>query len=87
VTALATWELRWSFADAEIWKQRLRFMVAGFGDTGRVFDNVGGTTLRGWKFDVGGGLRLAWNMATVISIEYGVSEEGGLLYMELGHQF
>jgi len=48
---------------------------------------VGGTTLRGWKFDGGGGLRLAWNVATVISFEYGVSEEGGLLYMELGHQF
>ena len=87
VTALATWELRWSFAETTIWKQHLQFMVAGFGDTGRVFDNPGGTTLRGWKCDVGGGLRLAWNVATVISIEYGVSEEGGLLYMELGHQF
>jgi outer membrane protein assembly factor BamA len=87
VTALATWELRWSFAETTIWKQHLHFMVAGFGDTGRVFDNPGSMTLRGWKFDVGGGLRLAWNLATVISFEYGVSEEGGLFYMELGHQF
>ncbi len=87
VTALATWELRWSFAEATIWKQHLQFMAAAFGDTGRVFDSVGGTTLRGWKFDGGGGLRLAWNVATIISFEYGVSEEGGLLYMELGHQF
>lgn len=87
VTALATWELRWSFAEISVWKQHLRLMAAAFSDTGRVFDNVGGTTLRGWKFDGGGGLRLAWNVATVISIEYGISQEGGLLYMELGHQF
>ena len=87
VTALATWELRWSFAETVVWKQHLRFMLAAFGDTGRVFDNVGSTTLRGWKGDVGGGLRLAWNLATLISFEYGVSEEGGLFYMELGHQF
>lgn len=87
VTALATWELRWSFAETTILKQHLRFMAAAFGDTGRVFDSLGGTTLRDWKFDAGGGLRLAWNVATVISFEYGMSEEGGLFYMELGHQF
>jgi hypothetical protein len=87
VDALATWELRWSFADTELWKQHLRFMLAGFGDTGRVFDEVGRTTLHDWKFSYGGGLRLAWNLATVVSFEYGRSEESGLFYMELGHQF
>ena len=87
VTALATWELRWRFAETTIWKQHLGFALAAFTDTGRVFDNPGSMTLRGWKIDAGGGLRLAWNLATVISVEYGVSEEGGLFYMELGHQF
>ena len=85
VTALATWELRWSFAETVVWKQHLRFIPAAFGDAGCVFDNVGTTTLRGWKGDVGGGLRLVWNLATLISFKYGVSEEGGLFYMELGH--
>jgi outer membrane protein assembly factor BamA len=87
VTALATWELRWTFAKTDILRQHLSFMLAGFGDVGRPFDTLGGTTLRGWKYDVGGGLRLAWNLATLISFEYAVSEEGGLFYMELGQQF
>jgi outer membrane protein assembly factor BamA len=87
VTALGTWELRWTFGQTEILKQHLSFMLAAFADTGRPFDSVGSMTARDWKFDGGGGLRLAWNLATLISFEYGVSEEGGLFYMELGHQF
>jgi outer membrane protein assembly factor BamA len=87
VTALATWELRWRFAETTIWKQHLGFALAAFTDTGRVFDNPGDMTLHGWKIDAGGGLRLAWNVATVISFEYAVSEESALFYMELGHQF
>ncbi len=87
VTALATWELRWSFAETDILKQHLGFTLAAFTDTGRVFDSPGSMTLHDWKIDAGGGLRLAWNLATIISFEYGVSEESGLFYMELGHQF
>jgi hypothetical protein len=87
VTALATWELRWGFAQTAIWKQHLAFMLAVFGDTGRVFDSLDTLTLHDWKYDAGGGLRLAWNLATLVSFEYAVSEEGGLFYMELGHQF
>jgi hypothetical protein len=86
-TALGTWELRWGFAETEILKQHLGFMLATFADTGRPFDGLGKLTMNNWKYDAGGGLRLAWNLATLISFEYAVSEEGGLFYMELGHQF
>jgi outer membrane translocation and assembly module TamA len=67
--------------------QHLRFMLVPFVDTGRVFDSVGDTTFEDWKFDGGIGLRLAWNLSTVVGFDYARSDEGGAFYMELGHQF
>jgi hypothetical protein len=80
-------ELRWSFAEKMFRGQHLRFMLVPFVDTGRVFDSVGDTTLKDWKFDGGIGFRLAWNLSTVVSFDYARSGEGNLFYMELGHQF
>jgi outer membrane protein assembly factor BamA len=85
--AYGTGELRWSFAETMLWHQHLRFMLVPFVDTGRVFDSVGDTTLKDWKFDGGLGFRLAWNLSTVVSFDYARSSEGSLFYMELGHQF
>jgi outer membrane protein assembly factor BamA len=86
-TAVDNAELRWTIGESVFLKQHLRFMLVPFVDTGRVFDSVGDTTLTGWKVDGGGGFRLAWNIATVVSFDYGVSTEGSMFYMELGHQF
>jgi outer membrane protein assembly factor BamA len=83
----ANGELRWSFAEATVWKQHLRFMLVPFVDAGSVFNSVGDTSFQDWKFDGGLGLRLSWNLATVISFDYARSGEGGLFYMEIGHQF
>jgi hypothetical protein len=85
--AYANGELRWSFAEAILWKQHLRFMLVPFVDTGRVFDKIGDSTLEDWKFDGGIGFRLAWNLSTVVSFDYARSSEGTMFYMELGHQF
>jgi len=56
-------------------------------DVGRVFDDVDRFSLNDWKVTGGVGLRIAWNLATVVSFEYGVGSEGGLFYMEIGHKF
>lgn len=80
-------ELRWNFGKTTLWGQHLRFMLAPFFDAGSVFDSVGDTTLRNWKPDGGLGVRLSWNLSTIISFDYGRSGEGSLFYMELGHQF
>jgi len=85
--AFANGELRWSFGETMLWGQHLRFMLVPFVDTGRVFNSVGDTTLADWKFDGGVGFRLAWNLSTIVSFDYGRSTEGTLFYMELGHQF
>ena len=80
-------ELRWSFAEATFKNQHLRFMLVPFVDAGRVFGSVADTTLNGWKVSGGAGFRLAWNLATVVSFDYGVSSESSFFSMELGHQF
>jgi hypothetical protein len=85
--SFADGELRWSFGEATLWHQHLRFMLVPFIDTGRVFNSVKQTTLDDWKFDGGLGFRIAWNLSTIISFDYGHSSEGNLFYMEIGHQF
>ena len=85
--AYANGELRWSFGERVLWNQHLRFMLVPFIDAGRVFDSVGDTTLENWKFDGGIGFRLAWNLSTIVSFDFGRSSEGNMFYMLLGHQF
>jgi outer membrane protein assembly factor BamA len=80
-------ELRWSLPDFTIWDQHLRPMLVPFVDAGRVFDKVERFSLKDWKLTGGLSLRLAWNLATVISFDYGIGSEGNLFYMELGHPF
>ncbi len=86
-SVLANIELRWSFIDFTILHQHIKLMVTPFLDTGRVFEDVGETSFGGWKTGGGAGLRVAWNLATIMSLDFGVSSEGTTLFMELGHQF
>lgn len=80
-------ELRWTLADFTVWGQNLRRMLAPFVDAGRVFDGVGRFSPSDWKITGGLSVRPAWNLATIISFDYGYGSEGGLFYMELGHTF
>jgi len=80
-------ELRWSFTEFTVWQQHIRLMLSPFANGGRVFDNLGNTTLSDWKYGGGLGLRLAWNLSTIVSFNYAVSSEGEAFYMELGHPF
>lgn len=80
-------ELRWTLTDFTVWNQNLRPMLVPFVDAGRVFDKVGRFSVKDWKVTGGLSVRLAWNLATIISFDYGFGSEGNLFYMELGHPF
>jgi hypothetical protein len=84
---LLTGEIRWSFVDFDLWSQHLKLGLAPFVDIGRAFDKPSSTTCEDWKIDGGIGLRLAWNLSTLVSFDYGVSEEGHFFFMNLGMQF
>jgi outer membrane protein assembly factor BamA len=80
-------ELRWSLFDFTLLRQHFKPMLVPFVDVGRVFDKVDRFSLKDWKVAGGLGLRVAWNLATIVSFEYGMSSEGNLFYMAIGHQF
>ena len=86
VAALVNGEVRWSLGETVRWNQHFRPMLAAFVDTGRVFDDVA-LSLERWRFGYGLGFRFAWNLSTVVSFDYGRSEESDVLYMAFGHQF
>lgn len=87
IMALTNYEVRWTFSKFHLLRQGVALIAVPFLDMGRVFDNVGQTTLGGWKRAQGGGLHIAWNEATVIIIDYGFSDEDSGLYLNFNHMF
>jgi hypothetical protein len=67
--------------------QGFGLIAVPFVDVGRVFDDVGQTTLSGWRRSQGAGLRIAWNEATIVMIDYGFSDEDQGLYLNFNHIF
>ena len=62
-------------------------MLARFVDVGRVFDAVSDLELKRFRNGQGAGFRIAWNQATIIVIDYGVSREDSTLYVNFNHPF
>lgn len=79
-------ELRTFLTEWTLWGQHLRPGAALFAEAGRSFDGVD-LHFRNWRAGYGGGLRLAWNLATIVSFDLGVSREDTIFYMELGTAF
>ena len=80
-------ELRWTFGHLAIKGQRFGFIAAPFLDVGRPYDSLGQLSLGDWRPSYGGALRIAWNLATVVTIDYGVSSEDTGFYVNFNHIF
>ena len=87
VMALVNGELRWTFGRATLLHQRLAFIAVPFLDVGRPFDRLGDLTIRDWRLSYGGALRISWNLATIITVDYGRSSEDSGLYINFNHIF
>ena len=87
VMALLNGELRWTFGRATLLHQRLAFIAVPFLDVGRPFDRLGDLTIRDWRLSYGGALRISWNLATIITVDYGRSSEDSGLYINFNHIF
>jgi len=87
VKVLGNLETRFNFYEAHTFGQSFEFMVVPFVDAGKVFDHVEDTDLKDYKYTVGSGLRIVWNQATVMMMDYGQSSEGSGLYINFGHIF
>lgn len=87
VLAIAGAEARWTFTSFDVFGEHFALIAAGFVDFGRVYDRIADFGLRGYRRGQGGALRIAWNEATVVSIDYARSAEDEGLYVDFGHPF
>lgn len=90
VVMLANLEVRWTFWEFDVKlgkRQHFATMLAPFLDVGRIFDSVDNIALERFRNGQGLGFRIAWNQATIIVVDYGVSREGSSLYVNFNHPF
>jgi hypothetical protein len=85
--AAVTGEVRWTVGRARIARQQLALIAVPFVDLGRSFDDAGALTVRDWRPSIGGAVRISWNLATLVTIDYGRSSEDAGLYINFGHIF
>jgi outer membrane translocation and assembly module TamA len=84
---MANAELRVRLAETQLGKQRFAFNVAPFFDAGTVRDRWQDLSFARVKTSYGAGARVAWNQSTIISLDYGISQEDRLLYFGIGQAF
>lgn len=80
-------ELRVRLAEAKFRKQRFSFTIVPFFDAGTVRDRWQDLNFSNIKTSYGGGLRIAWNQSTVLSFDFGLSNEDKLFFFGIGQVF
>ncbi len=85
--AAVTGEVRWTFTRFALGSQRFAMIAVPFIDAGRSYDDAAAMTLTSWRLAYGGALRISWNLATILTIDYGRSAEDAGLYINFGHIF
>lgn len=81
-------ELRCRFAQFKALKQHFAFSAVPFLDAGGVWNNLNTTSLtRNLRYSEGLGLRIAWNVNTILRFDYAVSSEDRQFFFQLGHTF
>ncbi len=87
VMGLANLEVRWRFATIKSGEELFTFSLVPFFDTGRVWDKPDNIGFRGYARSYGIGLRMIWNQATVILLDYARSREGSQIFLDFNHVF
>ncbi|MGZ3932661.1 MAG: Omp85 family outer membrane protein [Bacteroidia bacterium] len=81
-------ELRYRFAQCKLLKQNLAFSAVPFFDEGGVWDDLNrmGHT-ENIRYSEGLGLRIAWNVNTILRFDYAFSQEDRQFFFQIGHTF
>lgn len=81
-------ELRYRFAEAKLLKQHFSFSGVPFLDAGAVWDNLSRVNnLNNFRQSHGLGLRIAWNVNTILRFDYAISKEDRQFFFNLAHAF
>ncbi|OQM30942.1 Omp85 family outer membrane protein [Leptospira interrogans] len=82
-----TLELRWKFWSFSVGGEYFALNLVPFWDFGRVWNDEHKAGLTDYKYSQGLGLRIAWNQATIIMMDYAVSREDKQLFVNFSHAF
>lgn len=85
--ALANLELRWTMFEFSVLGQNFAPILVPFFDIGSAFDKPGDVATSIWKYSYGAGLRIAWNQATIIMVDYALSKEDSNMFINFSHIF
>ncbi|MDF3818372.1 DUF5982 domain-containing protein [Leptospira sp. 96542] len=80
-------EIRYKFAETKIGSELFVFNIVPFVDYGRVWDDEHKMNFKDYKYSRGLGLRIAWNQATIIMIDYAKSREDEQTFVNFSHVF
>ncbi len=81
-------ELRYRFAQANFLQQHLAFVAVPFADVGGVWNRLSALNdFSNYRHDEGLGLRIVWNVNTVLRFDYAISEEDQQFFFNLSHAF
>ena len=81
-------ELRWRFAQTTFLKQHLAFSAVPFADVGAVWNTLPRVfSQNNFKGNAGLGLRIAWNVNTILRFDYALSKEDQQFFFNLAHAF
>ena len=81
-------ELRYKFAQTKLLKQHLAFSAVPFFDVGAVWNDF--NTMKNfnyYRYSEGLGLRIAWNVNTILRFDYAISKEDKQFFFQIGHSF
>lgn len=81
-------EIRYRFAQCKINNQHLAFSAVPFIDAGGVWDNLSNVSnFSNYRISEGLGLRIAWNVNTILRFDYALSNEDRQFFFNLSHAF
>jgi outer membrane protein assembly factor BamA len=81
-------EIRQRFAQATLLKQHLTFAAVPFFDIGSVYDSASELgDLKRFRYCGGLGFRIAWNVNTILRLDFAVSKEDQQFFLNLAHAF
>ena len=83
-------ELRYRFGELDLLKQHLAFSAVPFFDFGAVWDSgasMWNQNVKNLRSNGGLGLRIAWNVNTILRFDYAISREDKQFFFQIGHCF
>lgn len=81
-------ELRYRFAALNLLRQHLVFVAVPFADAGAVWDRLANLShLQNFRHSEGLGLRILWNVNTVLRFDYAISKEDHQFFFNMSHAF